>query len=89
MLAMAANMSSMTRATIGPELEKKLGHPVTDFDWWLYQQEEEKKRQAQDMAAQQEQARAVWANFQKQFWQLANDRQKIIDFVWAIGVDKL
>jgi len=82
LLAMATNMDSMTRAIVGPDLEKELGHPVTDGDWWLYQQEEE-KRQVLAMAAVQDRVRASWNNLQAQFQQLFSDRQIIRDFVWS------
>ena len=83
LLAMASNMDSLLRVFIEPELEKELGHLVTEYDWQVYQQEEEKKRRALAMAALQEEARALWNNLVAQFQLMAADREKIRNFVWG------
>ena len=85
MSAMPAIRDNITRAIVGPFLEKRLGRPLTEWDWWVYRQEEAAKKQTQELAAMQHRARASWNKLMAQLQQMATDRQKIHDFVWGVN----
>jgi hypothetical protein len=74
-LAAAAGMlaatDTMTRAVVGPELEKRLGRPLTDGDWQIYWKEVAAKQQCM-----------AWANSFIQCFHQIVDCEKIRRFVW-------
>lgn len=74
MIAMTSNMDSMLRATIGPNLEKRLGRPLTEWDWEVYWQEKANKEQC-----------IAWNNLMSQWQRWFNDRETIRCFVWEEG----
>jgi len=67
-------MSSMLRAILAPEIEKRLGRKLTDWEWGYYLQESYRKAEAE---SRQEIARR-WR-------QRLVDRQIIYDFVWGVN----
>ena len=65
------DVDRMLRAFIGPKLEKKLGRPLTEWDWQVYWQEKANRDRY-----------TVWNNFLIQRQQQLVDHQIISDFVW-------
>lgn len=70
-LSMISAMEGMGREFIRPELEKRLGHPLTEYDWQVYFQESANKEQ-----------QAPWRNLVTQFQQQIVDQEVIRAFVW-------
>ncbi|GMW04653.1 MAG: hypothetical protein AMXMBFR85_06360 [Dehalococcoides mccartyi] len=64
-------LNSMVRPLIEPELEKRLGRKLTDWEWEYYLQESYRKFEVDS------QNKAI-----QKFRQCLNDRQIIRDFVW-------
>ena len=71
MMAMASHIDSMARAIIGPKLERRLGRPLTEWDWQYYWQEVTAR-------ARVEARNRYWNALQQHF----ADREIIRDFAW-------
>ena len=65
-------LNSMIRPIIAPELEKRLGRKMTDWEWKYYLQESYWKAKAESRQ-----------QVVKQWRQCLVDRQIIHDFVWG------
>lgn len=70
-MAVFNDVDRMLKAFIGPELEKKLGRPLTEWDWQIYRQEEAGRDQFNR-----------WNDSLIQYQQRLVDRRIIHDFVW-------
>ncbi|AHB13465.1 hypothetical protein [Dehalococcoides mccartyi] len=70
-VAVFNDVDRMLKAFIGPELEKKLRRPLTEWDWQIYRQEKANRDQY-----------TAWNDYltQRQRWII--DMQVIHDFVW-------
>lgn len=66
-----ATMDGITRMMVGPKLEKKLGRPLTEWDWQAYWEEEVNKQNF-----------LAWVNAFIQRYRQLLDRQRIREFVW-------
>jgi hypothetical protein len=71
---MAAAMDSMTRALVGPKLEKKLGRSLTEWDWRVYREEQAIK-----------QICLAWVSTFIQCCHQLMDKERIREFVWEDG----
>ncbi|MBW2342375.1 MAG: hypothetical protein JRF50_18920 [Deltaproteobacteria bacterium] len=68
---MLGSMDGIARALIGPQLEERLGRPLTDWDWWCYQDELAIRAWCKD-----------WDRYLNRQRQQAIDYQIIRNFVW-------
>ena len=64
-------LSEMIRPLVAPEVEKRLGRKLTEWEWRYYILESYRKREAEH----QQQIVREW-------WQRLVDRKIIHDFVW-------
>ncbi len=64
-------LNSMLRGILAPELEKRLGRKLTDWEWEYYLQESYRKAEAESRQ-----------QIVRQWRQQLVDRQIIHDFVW-------
>ncbi len=67
-------LSSMIRWIIAPDIEKRLGRKLTDWEWGYYLQESFRKAKAESQL-----------EIGRQWRQWLVDRQIIHDFVWKKG----
>lgn len=72
--AVLAAMDGMTRPLVRARLEKKLGRPLTEWDWRVYREEQAIMQMC-----------LAWVRTLMDYcWQLM-ERQKIREFVWEDG----
>ncbi|MDD5038665.1 MAG: hypothetical protein PHN78_05050 [Dehalococcoidales bacterium] len=64
-------LNSMISPMIAPEIEKRLGRKMTDWDWGYYLQESYRKAESESLC-----------QIIRQWRQCFVDRQIIHDFVW-------
>jgi len=70
-VVMFAAVDNVTRMMTGPKLEKKLGRPLTEWDWQIYWEEEANKQEC-----------LAWAYTFIQLYRGFLARETIRRFVW-------
>lgn len=86
-LMMVTMLSSMERELVGSELAKKLGRPLTEWDWQVYYQEKASKEQQTSLSNKWQPI--SWEGILAPLRQMIKDFETIHNFVWGAGVDKL
>ncbi len=79
-LSMLSAMEEMGKEFIRPELEKRLGHPANELDWWWY--EREKASKAGQAFMNNKVQLVSWEELVAPFQQLARDFEIIHSFIW-------
>ena len=70
-MTMARSIDGIVKAVIATQLEKRLGRPLTDWDWWCYQNELVARAWRRD-----------WDSRLNRQRQMTIDYQIIRNFVW-------